>query len=219
MINNRQRQFKKLMKEAERSKLARNPVYSYRDQRFEDERRTRSYKKPLLQIGGIASLLVLLWNLYAFSSFLFPWTGNSLNLSSNQLEVHQYIQESSEVESVLNGQVTALINRYNENSLTDFHIEEAQKELFQIQKIIETEDSRFLAMKMYLDEQFDLAYQATNVLKTADSKIKLQELEYILAAQNELLARKNEALISMLESEGLPYEKLEDGTISYQYEI
>lgn len=60
MLNNRQRQFRKLMKEAGKVKQNQKNVYSYRDQRFENEKSRKRYKKPLLQIGGAVSVLVLL---------------------------------------------------------------------------------------------------------------------------------------------------------------
>lgn len=219
MLNNRQREFRKKMKEVDQVKLNREPIYSYRDQRFESEKPRRRYKGPLVRVGGVMSLLILLWNLYAFSSHLFPWTANSAPLSTNQLEIHQYIQDSTEIELALNEQVRSLINRFNENSLTIFHIEEAQKNLFEVQKKMKATDSRYLAMKSYLDEQFSLAYQLTNVLKTKNSEVKYRELEYIIANQNAQYVRRNEVLVELLESEKIPYKRLEDGTVSYQYEI
>ncbi|PSL41498.1 hypothetical protein B0H99_102182 [Planomicrobium soli] len=219
MLNNRQREFRKKMKEVEQKKSNHNPIYSYREQRFEGEKPRKQYKRPLVQVGGIVSLLVLLWNLYAFSSHLFPWTANSSFVSTNQLEVHQYIQESAEIELALNEQIRSLITQYNENSLTDFHIEEAQKNMFELQKKMETNEPRFLAMKSYLREQFSLAYQLTNVLKTKNSEIKYREMEYIITNQNAQSVRRNEVLVELLESEKIPYEWLENGTISYQYEV
>lgn len=219
MLNERQRQFRKQMKEMERIKQNQNDAYSYRDQRFASEKPKKRFRKPLLQIGGAISLLVLLWNVYVFSSSLISGTGVTDLLSADQLEVHQYIQESSEIELALNEAASSLMNRYNEKTLTPFHIEEAQKTLFELQKRMDTDDSRFLLMSSYLDEQFSLAYQLTNSLKTEESDVKYAELTGIVERQNALLERRNAALMSVLDSEGIPYEQLKDGSISYQYEM
>lgn len=219
MLNNRQREFRKMMNDVEKSKQNQRNVYSYRDQRYGNEQPRRRYKKPLLQIGGVLSVLILLWNLYALSSYVIPWTGSGELLSTNQLEVHQYIQESSRIEEELNSTLSSLVEQYNVNSLTAFHVEEAQQKLFEIQKEEETDDPRFLPMKAYLEEQFALAYQMTNVLKTENSDAKYKEMNRIIEQQNVLLLRRNSALIHMLESEGISYEQQEDGSIFYEYEF
>ena len=219
MLNNRQREFHKLMKEAEKAKQKDKNIYSYQDQRFGNEKPKKRYKKPLIQIGSAVGLLVLIWNLYVFSSYLIPWNGNNAILSMNQLEVHQYIQESSEVEMTVNNILSSLMEQYNANSLTLFHIEEAQQKLFELPKEGETEDPRFLAMRTYLEEQFTLAYQMTNVLKTGNSGAKYEEMNQIIDHQNALLARWNAVLINVLESEEIPFEEQGDGSISYKYEI
>jgi len=205
------------MKEAEQAKQ--KNVYSYRDKRFENERPRKPYKRSLLQIGGAVSFLVLLWNLYVFSSYLIPWDGNSAILSADQLEVHQYIQESTEIEMAVNTTLNTLMNQYNANSLTVFHIEDAQQKLFELQKKEEMQDARFLSMKAYLEERFALAYQMTNVLKTENSDAKYKEMNRIIELQNALLTRRNAVLIHVLESEEISYEKQEDGSIYYEYEF
>lgn len=221
MKNKRQRQFRKLMREAEhtRTQSIKDPVYSYKERQFENEKSKRRYKRPIIQIGGVISLLVLMWNLYSFSAPLLPWTDNKVYISANQLEVHQYIQKSTEIELALNSQVSSLINQYNENSLTELHIEEAQKEIFKIQNKLETNDKRFVTLNSYLEEQFSLAFQVTNILKATHSKVKYQELVDKVENQKTLSTSKNKILISLLESEGIPYQQHEDGTISYEYEI
>lgn len=219
MLNNRQRQFRKLMKEAEATKQNQKDIYSYQDQRFGSEKPSKRYKRPLLQIGGVVSLLVLIWNLYAFFSYIIPWQGNNTLLSTDQFEVHQYIQKSSGIEMAVNEILVSLVEQYNANALTLFHIEEAQQKLFELQKEGETDDPRFLAMKVYLEEQYTLAYQMTNVLKTENSNAKYQEMNQIISRQEALLARRNAVLINVLESEKIPYEQQGDGSVSYEYEI
>lgn len=154
-----------------------------------------------------------------FSSYLIPWNSNNTLLSADQLEVHQYIQQSSEIEMAVSNIHNNLIEQYNANSLTKFHIEEAQQKLFEIQKEGNTDDPRFLAMKAYLEEQFRLAYQMTNVLQTPNSDTKYKEMNQIITQQNALVARRNAVLTNLLESEEIPFEQQGDGSISYEYEI
>lgn len=219
MLNERQKQFRKQMMEFEKAKNDSPGVYSYKEQRFTGEKPRRGLKKPLLQIGGVVSLIVLLWNVYVLSSSLLSGTGVASLLSTDQLEVHRYIQESSEVEMALNKTANSLMQQYNGQVLTPFHIEEAQGSLFELQKKIDSGDARFLPINAYLNEQFKLVYQLTNVLKTAESPAKHAEINGVVDKRNELLKRRDAALASVLESEGIPYQQHEDGSISYQYEM
>lgn len=219
MLNERQKQFRKHMKELERGEHRTKDVYSYREKRFTSEKPVKRFKKPMLQIGGGIGLLVLLWNLYALSSSVIAGGGFSNLLSADQLEVHQFIQQSGEIEYALSQEASSLMNQYNTKTLTPYHIEEAQKNLFELQKRLDSKDPRFFLLHSYLDEQFKLAFQLTNVLKTEESNVKYVELNGIVERQNALLEKRNAALISALESEGIPYEQLEDGSISYQYEL
>lgn len=218
MLNERQRQFRKHIKEMERTQRHQNDAYSYRDQRYSSEKPKRQFRKPLLQIGGMISLVVLIWNLYVFSSSLMSGTGVTSLLSADQVEVHRYIQESTEIERALNDAASSLILQYKEKTLTPFHIEEAQKHLFELQKSMETNDGRFFSMQSYLDEQFNLVYQLTNVLQTEESNGKYIEINSIIDKQNALLERRNSVLTNVLDSEEIPYKQLEDGSISYEYE-
>ncbi|EMF47610.1 hypothetical protein B481_0612 [Planococcus halocryophilus Or1] len=84
---------------------------------------------------------------------------------------------------------------------------------------MKTEDARFLQYTSYLDEQFKLAYQLTNVLKTEESNVKYTELSGIVEKQNALLERKSSALRELLDSEGISYNQLEDGSINYKVEM
>ncbi|MCH4826353.1 hypothetical protein [Planococcus halocryophilus] len=219
MLNNRQKQFRKHMKELERGDARKKDVYSYRDQRFTSEKPKKRFKKPFLQIGGGISLIVLLWNVFALSTWVWPGNGLPNLMSANQVEVHEFIQASTEIEMNLTTEAVALVNQYNAKTLTPFHIEEAQKNLFQLQKSMKTEDARFLQYTSYLDEQFKLAYQLTNVLKTEESNVKYAELTGIIERQNALLEIKNNALRELLDSEDISYNQLEDGSINYEVEM
>ncbi|EMF47609.1 hypothetical protein B481_0611 [Planococcus halocryophilus Or1] len=114
MLNNRQKQFRKHMKELERGESRKKDVYSYRDQRFTSEKPKKRYKKPLLQIGGGISLIVLFWNVFALSTWVWPGNGLPNLLSTKQIEVHEFIQASTEIEMTLTAEATKLMNQYNE---------------------------------------------------------------------------------------------------------
>lgn len=219
MLNKQQREFRKLMKEAEKAKDARSDIYSYKEQRFTNEKPGRRYKRPLLQIGGFAGLLLLVWNLYALSTHVWPSEESRAFFFDDQLKVHHYIQERSEAELEISNSINSLIERYNDNSLTSFHIEDTQGKLFELQKKINPAGEQFAAMDSYYKEQFSLAYQITNVLKLDSSQATYDELTYIIQKQDELQASKASMLVQLLENESMSYERMEDGSVSYEYEF
>lgn len=51
MLNDRQKQFRKHMKELERGEPRAKGIYSYREKKFTSEKPVKRFKKPFLQIG------------------------------------------------------------------------------------------------------------------------------------------------------------------------
>lgn len=215
MLNNRQRGFRKMIKSTENKEEQHHDIYSYRDKRFTNEK-PRKRKKQILQIGGALGMILLLWNVFAFSSYFAP-NGAAGLLSKEELEVHQYIEKSSQVEMELSSSISLLVSLYNDNLLNLEQIEEVRLQLLELQQKMETTDERFIAMHAYTDEQFNLAYQITNVLKLGSSEATDRELAYIIEQQNKLLERRDEVLLKLLANEGIAFEQLEDGSISYEY--
>ncbi|WP_033540970.1 hypothetical protein [Planococcus sp. CAU13] len=216
-MNKRQREFKKLMKEAEKKQTERQSVYSYWDQRFSHEKPKGRTKRPLLQIGGFLGLLVLIWNLYALSTHVIQGGSGFGAPSAKYLVVHEYIQSGSEAEQEISIILNSLIDMYNNNSLTPFHIEESQQKLFALQKTLPLDKERFAAMNRYLQECFSLAFQVTNVLNLENAPTANQELTYIIGRQTELSASREHILVELLESEKINYKFLSDGSLSYEY--
>ncbi|WP_142828209.1 hypothetical protein [Planococcus soli] len=215
MLNNQQREFRKKIKSAENKKEQHHDIYSYRDQRFTNEK-PRKRKKQILQVGGAFGMILLLWNVFAFSTYFAP-NGEAGLLSKEELEVHQYIEKNSQVEMELAGSISMLVSLYNDNLLSSDQIEEVRLQLLELQQKMETTDERFIAMHAYTDEQFNLAYQMANVLKLGNSEATNRELAYIIEQQNKLLERRDEVLLKLLANEGMTFEQLEDGSISYEY--
>lgn len=215
MLNNRQRKFRKMTKSAENRNANQYDIYSYRDQRFTNEK-PKKRKKQLLQIGGGLGMILLIWNVFALSTYFVPGEKAGL-LSKDELEVHHYIEKNSQVATELSYKIEFLVSLYNDNTLNLDYIEEVQLELFELQKKVETTDERFIAMHAYTKQQFNLAYQVTNVLKLETSEATNRELSYIIQQQNDLLGKRDEVLVKLLVDQGMSFEQLGDGSISYEY--
>lgn len=216
MLSKRQREFRKMMKEVEKRQVNRN-VYSYREKRYPNEKPKRQIKKPILQIGGVFGLILLIWNLYALSTYINTDANTFGIVSTKTLKVHNYLEKGGEAEIEISQTVNSLIDQYNDNSLTILHIEEAQRTLFDLQKSISLDNDRFAVMNRYFEEQFNLAYQLTNILQLQNAPTVNQELLYIIDKQKELSASRTSILIHLLDNEKMKYQILGDGTISYEY--
>ncbi len=217
MLNKRQREFRKTMQEIEKKQAAGRKVYSYREKRYSNEKPKRLIRKPLLQIGGVFGLLLLIWNLYAFSTYITPDSNEFGIVSTKNIKVHNYLEESSTSEVEVSQIVNSLIDQYNTNSLTPFHIEEAQKMLFELQQDLPLDEDRFAVMNRYFEEQFSLAYQLTNILQVQNAATANQELIHVIDKQKELAASRTTILIQLLESEQMSYDILDDGSVRYEY--
>lgn len=217
MLNKRQREFRRMMKEAEKKKKLNDDIYSYREQRFASEKPKKRFRKPLLQISGVLGLLILIWNLYALSTYITP-NANTFGIASTKnIKVHNYLEKGGESEIEITQTVNSLIDRYNTNSLTPFHIEEAQGYLFDLQKSMTLDNDRFAVMNRYFEEQFNLAYQLTNILQLQNAPTVNQELIYVIDKQKELSSSRTAILIQLLEDENMSYDILDDGTVTYEY--
>lgn len=126
MLNKRQREFRRMMKEVEKKQSSNNDVYSYREKSFANEKPKQRFRKPLLQISGVLGVLIVIWNLYALSTYITP-DANTFGIASTEnLKVHNYLEKGREAEIEISQTLNSLIEQYNNNSLTPFHIEEAQ---------------------------------------------------------------------------------------------
>lgn len=215
MLNNRQREFRKMIKNTENKKGQQHDIYSYRNKRFSNEN-PRKRKKQIFQAGGALGMILLIWNIFAFSTYFAP-EGEAGLLSKDELEVHKYIEKNIQVETEMTHSMSMLVSLYKDNLLSTEQIEEVRLQLLALQKKMETTDERFVAMHAYTDEQFNLAYQMANVLKLGTSEATNRELAYIIEQQNKLLERRDEVLMKLLANEGMSFKQLEDGSISYEY--
>lgn len=205
------------MKQVQKKQAAEQSVYSYREQRYFNEKPNYRFRRPLLQIGGFFGFLILLWNLYAFSTYLMP-DGEGIGwVSTKHQAVHNYLVSGSETEVEISNILNALIDGYESKSLTAFHIEEAQQKLFDLQKTLPLNNDRFAVMNHYYEQQFSFAYQITNVLKLENAPTVHQELTYIIGKQTDSSTARDSMLILLLKNEGMNYEIRSDGSISYEY--
>lgn len=215
MLNKRQREFRKKMKEIEQAQG--HEFYSYREKRYSHEKPKRRIKGSLLQIGGFFGLVILVWNLYAFSTYMLPKDGGFGVISTKHLAVHNYLETGGEAEVEISRVLNSLIDQYNSNSLTPFHIEEAQRNLFDLQKTLSLGNKRFAVMNHYYNEQLSLAFQISNVLQLGNAPTVSQELTYIIGKRTELSAGRDIILVELLKNEKMNYKIMSDGTVSYEY--
>lgn len=228
MLNKQQREFRKAMAEKEKnqSKSRRRDVYSYREDRFESEKpkRITTNKKPFLQIGGMVGLLVLLWNVYALSTWVNPQGPISLSLPGNTTAssqsgdaIHEYILRTSEIDTKLNDDINTLMNNYNQNVLTITKVDEIVQHLYLLQAQTATLDSRLQPLKTYYDDQFKLVHQMTDNLKKQKSQTTHDELTRLSSHINQNSSQRQLKMIMVFQTENIDYELNDDGTISYEY--
>lgn len=217
MLNKRQREFRKTMKAIEKKRASNHEIYSYREQRYSNEKPKQRFKKPILKISGFVGLLLLIWNLYAFSTYLTPEGSGFGIVSPDNLKVHRYLEQGLKTEVEIVMTVNSLVTQYNDRSLTPLHIEKAQRTLFELQRNFSLDNDRFTPMNRYFEEQFSVAFQLTNILLTKNESTINQEILYVIGRQTELTASREALLIQLLESEKMKYEIHEDGSVSYEY--
>ncbi len=228
MLNKQQREFRKAMaeKEKQQSKSRRRDVYSYREDRYESEkpRRITTYKKPFLQIGGIVGLLVLLWNVYALSTWVNPQPPTSLSLPGNTAAsaqsgdvIHDYILRTSEIDTKLNDDINTLMNHYNQNVLTITKVDEIVQHLYLLQAQTATLDSRLQPLKSYYDDQFKLVHKMTDTLKRQKSQTTHDELTRLSSHLNQNSSQRQLKMIMVFQAENIAYELNDNGTITYEY--
>ena len=228
MLNKQQREFRKAMAEREKqqAKSNRRDVYSYRYDRFESEKpkRITTYKKPFLQIGGMVGLLVLLWNVYALSTWVMPQSTRSLSMPDNTVAssqsedaIHSYILRTSEIDTKMNDDINTLMNHYNKNLLTITKVDEIVQHLYLLQAQTATLDSRLQPLKSYYDDQFKLVHQMTESLKKQKSQATHDELTRLTSNLNQNTSQRQLKMIMVFQAENMDYELNDDGTITYEY--
>jgi hypothetical protein len=228
MLNKQQLDFRKAMAEKEKQqvKSGRRDIYSYRYDRFESEkpRKITSYKKPFLQIGGMVGLLVLLWNVYALSTWVMPQNTKSLSLPGDTLattqsedDIHNYILRTSEIDLKMNDDINTLMNHYNQNVLTISKVDEIVQHLYLLQAQTATLDSRLQPLKSYYDGQFKIVHQMVDNFTKQKSQTTHEELTRLTLNLNQSASQRQLKMIMVFQAENIEYELNNDGTVSYEY--
>ncbi|KIL51038.1 hypothetical protein [Jeotgalibacillus campisalis] len=215
MLNKRQREFKKKMKEINRLK---NQEYIHGSLAHNTYRGSKG-KKPFFVLGGVVGGLVLTWNLYAAYTWFIPGTSHfpsieALTGSHVEEEIHSYFVKAEEIESKLAYQVNYLTASAQHGPLDQETIQLVNQSLFLLSEQMVNGDERTSELEHYLNGQIDLIHQ---MLAVCSPTLDPEKLNTILTRYNQNLLNKSFILISILEKEEMHY-LIEDDGISYEYE-
>lgn len=176
----------------------------------------RGHRKLWLKLGSGALLLVILWNVYSFASYVAPWSDEHSTANAEQDEIQQYIFQSEKSEETLNEASNSLIRLYDHNSLTELHFEEMEEKLTQLSQQLETDDARLAPLESYHFEQIELTREMVGILKTDHVEEVRLQLDEILNRQKEKANDKAAILIELMEQENINFEQKADGSIAYE---
>ena len=183
---------------------------------FRSNKKNSQRRKFWLKAGGGILLLFVLCNVYAFASYVAPWSDERLTGDAEQDEIEQYIHRSEKSEETLKEVSNSLIRLYDHNSLTDLHINEMEEKLKQLAKELDTDDPRLARLESYHFAQIELTREMTKTLQKNQAEEVHEELDDILDRQKVQADDKAEILISLMEQENIRYEQQADGTIAYE---
>ncbi|MDG5472136.1 hypothetical protein P6709_10270 [Jeotgalibacillus sp. ET6] len=215
MLNKRQREFRKKMKEINRLRSQEYIDGSLAHQSYS----AGKGKKPFFVLGGVVGGLVLTWNLYAAYTWFSPSTSpfpsiEAFKGSGSDEKIHSYFQQAEEIESKLGYQVNYLTASAQHGPLDSETVQLIQQSLFLIHEQMDNGDARTAELERYLNEQLDLIYQ---MLAVSSPALDSEKLNSILHTYNQNLVNKSFILMSILEKEEMHYLIEEDG-ITYEYE-
>ena len=226
MLNKQQLQFRKAMAEREKDLANRrtHDVYSYRYNRFESEKPRRLYRKQTFQLGGAIGLLILLWNIFAMSTWILPQLSNPITMNSqssvttrsNEV-IHTYLKRTEVTDTTVNAQINALMNLYNQNLITHEEINQSYQQLLLAQTQTATTDSRLQPLKTYYDETFNIVYQILDVLRLPYDETKNNRLTHLISQLTQTRAERQLKVIMIFQTEDIEYQLKADGSISYKY--
>ncbi|MFP3322562.1 hypothetical protein R0K05_05615 [Planococcus sp. SIMBA_160] len=183
---------------------------------FRPNKRNQRRRKLWLKAGGGILLLAILWAVYAFASYVAPWSEERPAVNSKQDEIQQYIYRSEKSEETLKEVSNSLIRLYDHNSLTELHINEMEEKLEQLSKELDTDDPRLARLESYHFAQIELTREMTKTLQKNHVEEVHEKLDDILDRQKEQADDKAEILISLMEQEDIRYEQQADGSIAYE---
>ncbi len=177
---------------------------------------SRNYRKLILRVSGGVLLLFVLFNVYAFASYVAPWNDERSQAKAEQDEIQQYISQSEKSEAALNEASNSLIRLYDHNSLTDSHINEMKLKLDKLSQQLDTDDPRLAQLESYYFAQIELVREMTEILQQ-DHLVEIhQKLDEVLDRQKEKSDDKAAILTTLMDQENIIYEQKADGSIAYE---
>ncbi|OFW81503.1 MAG: hypothetical protein A2201_09750 [Alicyclobacillus sp. RIFOXYA1_FULL_53_8] len=232
MLNKRQREFRESMKQSQREQkqAGYEGPYSYREENY----RPRRYKKPLFVGGGGVAFLILLWNVYAVSTWFHPQhinapspvdttTGTpafSSGSDNTQQQVNDYIQTSATIQQQLTALIEPFLNPSTLNvvSTQTFSITESQ--LNTLQQTALTTLGILTPLRSYNLSQIELIQSALMHIKAyrgSRNPSDWQLVQQFLKQYNNNLVTQQSIVISVLSEAHMTYQIDANGHVTYQY--
>lgn len=231
MRNRQQREFRKSMRRMAREKKAQgyDDPYSYRF-----EYRPRRYRRRLFFGGGFVAFLIVLWNIYATSTWvrawLTQWTHGQHNvvifnsvpsqLATDQQDVNNYIRISGETENELVLLIKPYLNPNTLNSIATQAFSQTEAQFTMLRRNSVTTLPALSQLR-----QFNLREIRLMQTILADAKryrdthdgTDWTEVTQRLSEFNRNLQIRQALVVSVLNKEHMPYQILANGEIRYQY--
>ncbi|WDL98403.1 hypothetical protein [Alicyclobacillus sp. ALC3] len=232
-MNRQQREFRKRMKQIEKeNQLAGVEPLSYR---YENYRPRRHRKSLFVGGGGIVAFLIILWNLFAVSTWIRPHvpkigpssvaslgttpTSNALG-TNTQREVNDYIQASKSIDQALGPLVQPFLSPSNLNNISVKIFDQATARLNSMKQTTVTNLTVLEPLQNYELGQIQImesVLQQVQAYKINHAPSEWQTVQQLIEKFDVNQTTEQSILISILDKEHMPYRFGHNGEIQYQY--
>lgn len=223
LLNPRQRHFRKKMKQINRERRVQGYKEPYQ---LEQERPSYQNRKPLFVVGSALGTVVLIWNLYALLTWIFPGqlptpptAISSPSFDTSEETIHFYLEKTRNINQ-------ELVNHLNETKTvvgtngSPEKLEMIQADIVALKTQIETNDRRVRSLKEHYEEQIDIANRMVEEIKTHEKNPTVSTNYNVMTLTNQLnenIAQTQTVVVSILQSARMDYRINKDGTVSYKY--
>jgi hypothetical protein len=240
VLNQRQREFRKSMRQIQRrnKRMGQTDVYGYLEPRFARQssrisRTYRGYRRSVFVGGASVAVVILLWNVYAISTWIQPHPMTSAKLPSclsasgnsvfsgtliTQAEVDEYIQTTSAIGQELSGLMKPFLNPNAPLSSQAFA--DAELKLTQLQQTASINVDVLTPLCLYNLKQISLtqsALQYIRIYHNTRAPSEWQSAEDIVSQYNKNLETEQAIVISILDKMHMPYKVHANGHLTYHY--
>lgn len=181
------------------------------------------------------AFLILLWNLYAISTWIHPQhiTGStpvnsttpnisvlSSGIDNTQQQVNDYIQTSTTIEQQLNALMQPFLNPNMLITVSNQTFAVTESQLNQLQQTALTNLDVLTPLRSYNLKQIELMQSALSHIKAYQSSrnpSEWQSVQQLLRQYNDNLETQQAIVMSVLDKEHMPYQIDANGHITYHY--